>query len=106
MIVEDPSLLASQPLAERSRRQVVALMAYSRKVCSRRPQTDSRSPGSAARRANMQPFLAIETGLLVAHDKSLTAYQHKQAAIAEATANRCKLAQPIPHSLITRSLAR
>jgi hypothetical protein len=51
--------------------------------------------------ANLQPFLAIETTeLLVVHDKSLTARQHKQAAIAEATANRCKLAQPLPQSLI------
>jgi hypothetical protein len=44
-----------------------------------------------------------DDGTFVVHDKSLTAHQHKQAAIAEATANRCKLAQPLPHSLITRS---
>ena len=54
---------------------------------------------------NLQPFLAIETTeLLVVHDKSLTAHQHEQAAIAEAAANHCKLAQPLPHSLVTRSL--
>jgi len=41
-------------------------------------------------------------GTAVVHDKSLMAHQHEQAAIAEATANRCKLAQPIPRGLITR----
>ncbi|KRR10797.1 hypothetical protein CP49_22005 [Bradyrhizobium valentinum] len=63
-------------------------------------------PLTPAAPANLQPFLAIETELLVVHDKSLTAHQDKQAAIAEATANRCKLAQPLPPSLLTRSLAR
>jgi hypothetical protein len=54
--------------------------------------------------ANLQPFLAIETTeVLVVHDKSLTAHHHKQGAIAEATAKPCKLAQPLPHSLITKS---
>ena len=53
-----------------------------------------------AHRSNLQPFLAIETTeLLMVQDKFLTVHQHKQAAIAEATANRCKLAQPLPHSL-------
>jgi hypothetical protein len=53
-----------------------------------------------AHRSNLQPFLAIETTeLLMVQDKFLTVHQHKQAAIAEAPANRCKLAQPLPHSL-------
>jgi len=70
----------------------------------RRPGAEC--PLTLAAPANLQPFLAIETELLVVHDKSLTAHQLKQAARAEATANRCKPTQPLPHSLITRSLAR
>jgi hypothetical protein len=51
--------------------------------------------------ANLQPLNAM----VVISWQAPPAYQHKQAAIAEATADSRKLAQPLPHGIFIRSVA-
>src|SRR6516164_5356739 len=74
---------------------------------SRVKSSTTRRPGpefpfAPAAPANLQPFLAIETTkLLMVHDKSLTAHQHKQAAILAVAAPALLLPQN-PDDLLFR----
>jgi hypothetical protein len=55
--------------------------------------------------ANLQPLLAIETTkLLVVHDQSLAAHQHKQTTVAEPAADRRQFAQAAAHGRLVSSL--